>query len=281
MSICQSSFTLAPLKTGDGHELQVKFLDGNKSLVSTKKFTFTPPKDVLKGEVVDVYSQNGITCDDILKHLFKKSDAQCVQKASGLLKDLKLNKPETLLVLDLKDGALGYGEGQEASVSKCEQTVCRFFKNGVDSSVSQHAKKFLKHFTPDFIFCEGSLKIDLLKSGNFDAAEIAYFNSKEGVMDFCQCAEFFINASKFGEEAQCAKTGSFLLDKYIAPVASKVAFQSCALSTVLYPAHYQHLYSPEKIDLLFGSSFSVKGQMDAKTKISLVTMEKKHEISLG
>ena len=268
MSVSNVLFSLAPVKQ-DAYELQIKFFDEKETLVSDKKFTFVQGKSG-EGELFDVYSQNGTSVPNLLEHLFMNHDESGIKKAATKVKGAK---GPTILVLDLKDPVAGYNANE--TVAKGEKMFCSFFQNKpVDGTVSARAKKIKsKIFCPDFVLCEGALKMDLLKSGGFSVSEVDYFNSPKGAMSFCKCAEFFMNAFKFGQVAH-GPNGEFLAAKYIVPINGAV-FGPFAKSTVLYPKMYQELYSPKgEFALVLSSVFSVTGDFDKQSKITTLSVEK-------
>ena len=188
---CKFSFSIRiPLYLPEKFSLQ-------KPRSEEGKVSHDDHKQVLGEELLDVYSQNGVCTADILK-IFSKKDEQDVRKAVGMLK----SKAPTILVLDLRDPETGYKENSKGTIAKCEQGVCDFFKAKSYDEAPKHAKKVHSAFTPDFVLCEGSLKMDLLKCGGFSASEVEYFNTPSGSKSFCQCTEFFMNAFKFGQVAQ-------------------------------------------------------------------------------
>lgn len=295
-NISKSAFVLEPVKSG-GYELQIKFLDSADSLISSRKFLFsqqTPPSisreegkvsrdgntEEQGEELLDVYSQNGecTSPDEILTKLFKKGDVKGVKSAAGVVKATAFKGP-TILVLDLKAHDLdkGYREQAGGTIEKCEDVVCDFFKKKTaGSQISKEARQVQSLLTPDFVLCEGRLKVDLLKGGGFSASEIDYFHTRSGAQSLCQTAEFFMNAFKFGEMAQGEK-GNFLAGKYIVPVSGRLAsFKPCAKSTVLYPALYAKLYSPEgEFAKTLSTVFNVSGKLDAPSKITTMSMVRK------
>jgi hypothetical protein len=272
MSVDHASFLLEPKKNGS-YALQVNFMSAGKLATSSKEFTFTPYQGELSGELVDYYSQNGVCSPDILNHLFSKGDEQGIKKAASKLKPLA-GKVPTILVLDLKDPQSGYKPNLEGTVAKCEEVVCAFFKKP-QPGVSKHARKAQALVAPDFVLCEGSLKIDLLAKGGFSPAEVDYFNSPNGVTSFCQCAEFFMNAFKFGQEAH-GPNGDFLAGKYIVPISGKAEFKPYAKSVVFYPALYKEVYSPQgAFAQVLSTAFQIEGMFDAPSKITTLTMQVK------
>jgi len=281
--ISKSSFSLAPLNES-AYELNIHFSNEKGDLVSDKKFTFLQQQSLEEGEILDVYSQNGTTAPAILKHLFEKRDEQEVKKAAAVLKPIVPSGP-IMVVLDLQDPHTHYSACSECvdeTIAKCEGVVCDFFqKKTLESSLSAHAKKIHKLFQEscplNFVLCEGSLKMDLLKYGGFTDAEIDYFqNSSVGPKNFCQCAEFFMNGFKLGQTVRGA--GGYLLpEKFIQPVSSKfTAFKPYQKSTVFYPASYKELYSLEgEFAKVLSSIFCLKGGFNAASKITTISVEKK------
>lgn len=293
--INKSLFILEPVEEG-GYELCIKFLDKTEGLVSAKKFTFSQAKPIqgskeegkvsnddgknakkepVENELLDVYSQNGVCSPNVLTNLFSKGDEQGVKKAAQMLKASTFQGP-TILVLDLKDPETGYKENAKETIVKCESAVCDFFKSKTPSTeAGKHAKK-IHGSAPDFVLCEGNLKMDLLKCGGFAASEIDYFHTPSGAKSFCQCAEFFMNAFKMGETAQGEK-GALLADKYIVPVSGKfTSFKPCSKSTVLYPALYKDIYSVQgEFAKVLGTVYSVSGKYDLSSKITMMSVTKK------
>ncbi len=161
-----------------------------------------------------------------------------------------------------------------SSVAKCEEVVCDFFKQEItNSAISSRSKKIhtliQKNYPLDFVLCEGSLKMDILKYGGFLDKEIEYFQkTKIGAKSFCQCAEFFMNAFKLGQEVR-AHEGTFLGEKYFIPISKKYAvLKPQKKSTVFYPSSYKELYSLEgDFAKVMSSIFSVSGQFDKDSQV--------------
>lgn len=290
--ISKSAFFLAPASQG-AYELQIQFLSSDDSPISSKKFTFTPTKgaglakdegkvsksDALQSaELLDVYSQNGecTVPEKLLKKLFGKRDVADVTAAAGVVKASGFEGP-TILVLDLKDHEQGYRDKAGATIAKCEQVACEFFKGkALEKNAPAHAQNFKSKFNPDFVLREGTLKVDLLKTGGFTPAEVEYFHTRPGATSLCQTAEFFMNAFKFGEVAK-GGSGEFFAGKYIEPVSGKFSsFQPCSVSTVLYPPPYAKIYA---VDGVYAKTiapvFHVKGGIDPVTNITTMSVARK------
>jgi hypothetical protein len=280
--ISKSSFSLIPLNES-AYELNVQFLNENGSSISEKKFTFLQQHPVEKGKVLDVFTKNGSCGPAFLKHLFQKSDEQFAKKVSAKLNACTVSGPLTG-VLDIKEPHTGYipCSACEQNVAESEEVVCNFFsKKEIDSSLSSHAKKihsiFHSSLPVDFVICEGTLKTDLLKNGGFTDKEIEYFqNTSSGAISLCQCAEFFMNGLKLGQEAQNT-SGYFQAEKFIKPISGKFAcFLPYQSSTVFYPALYKDIYSPEgEFTQVLHPVFSVTSTFDEDTKITTLNVEKK------
>ena len=262
--ITQSSFLLAP-KNSDAYELQLSFLDQQGGPISQKSFIFSQQCPPQEGEIVDVYSQNGSCSEPLLKQLFNKSDVAGVNKATRKLKALG----PVVLVLDLKDENKGYLD--EGAIAKSEAVVCDFFQQKAADGAPKHAKKIHKLFqkTLDFVICEGSLKTDLLKQ--FAEPEVEYFqNTQQGAIHFCQCAEFFMNGFKLGQEVR-----GIASEKYITPISGH-SFEPHQKSTVLYPALYKDIYSVHgKFAQVLKPVFSVNGRFDEESQITEMSVEMK------
>jgi len=288
--ISKSAFILEPKKEG-AYELQIQFLGSHDDLISTRNFIFTPqgPKatskeegkvsfeSTLQGdELLDVYSQNGecSSPEKILKNLFSKRDIQDASAAGSVLKTSGFKGP-TILVLDLKDHDPTKGYKERTTIEKCEDVVCEFFKRKALEGPAK-AVQFKSTLTPDFVLCEGRLKVDLLKCGGFTASEIEYFHTRSGATSLCQTAEFFMNAFKFGEKAVGEK-GELLAERYIVPVSGRFSsFQPCTTSTVLYPPPYAKIYAVDGVYAkTIGTVFNVKGGVDAATKITTMSVARK------
>lgn len=263
-SINKSTFSLTPLNES-AYALNIAFSDKDGSLLSTKAFTFIQDPSAKEGEIFDIYSQNG-ACN---RPLFTTKDFKGLQLAAS---KLQLEKPKhpTVLVLDLKDSNKKYLEGFE--IAQHEAVVCDFFQNGkIDPYLSKQAKKIVPLFQGtcplDFVLCEGSLKKDLIHQ--FSDTQAEYFlSSSEGPISFCQCAEYFMNGFKFGQEV----TG-IPADHYIVPISNKV-FHPFQKSTVWYPALYKEIYSPEgEFAKTLKPVFSVSGAFDVKTQITQMSVE--------
>lgn len=258
-AISQCSFSLKSLHE-QAYQLKVQFPNG-----SNKIFTFIQQSSLEKGEIVDIYSQNGACSASILNGLFQKKDVQGIQKAVA-----KLQEPlgPSVMALDLHDPNTGYVDCQE-TIPVCEEAVCSFLKESTaDGTTSKSAKKVHALFqkTLDFVICEGSLKMDLLKG--FSPQQVDYFLSAPA--SFCQCAELFMNSFKFGQEVD-----GILAEKYIKSVSSKFSvFKPYEKSTVFYPAMYKEIYS---VDGSFAKGlkpvFSVSGGFDAVSKITTISLE--------
>lgn len=256
-AVSHCSFSLKSLHE-QAYQLKVQFPDE-----SDKIFTFIQQFPLEKGEIVDIYSQNGSCNSSILNGLFQKRDIQGIQKAVAKLQ--KTLGP-TVMVLDLHDPNTGYVDCEE-TIPLCEETVCSFLKEN-KATTSKSAKKIHALFqeTLDFVICEGSLKMDLLKG--FSPQQVDYFLGDS--TSFCQCAEFFMNSFKFGQEVD-----GILAEKYIKSVSSKFSvFKPYEKSTVFYPSNYKPIYG---IDKPFAKTlkpvFSVTGDCDEVSNITTISLE--------
>jgi hypothetical protein len=254
------AFSVQPVKTG--YEMQIKFLDKDESLVSQKEFVFEmqqaeeskASKEEQGEELIDAFTKNGKCNSKIAKvvnNLFDKDDVAEATMVAGLLKG---SKSPTMLVLDLKDQGTGY-KGSP-NIPKSEAAACKKLAQGA-----------LAAFTPDFVMCEGSLKVDVLKSGDFSASEIEYFHTPAGAGSFCKCAEFFMHFFKFGINAH-GKKGDLLAGKYIVPITGK-SYKPCTKSTVLYPKFYKDDYPLDGVIAKeLKKVFGITGGYDPKTGIT-------------
>lgn len=96
--IYNCSFSLAPLNES-AYNLNLAFTDDQASVVSAKSFTFCQNEHPKEGQILDVYSQNGVCSDAILANLFENRDERDIKK---VLKQ-KLPSGPVVFVLDLQD----------------------------------------------------------------------------------------------------------------------------------------------------------------------------------
>lgn len=279
-SISKASFHLEPIKE-DSYTLRIEFLQETDAVVSQKDFIFSLGEEgkntdhaAFENELFDVYSQNGICDPEILETLFTKTDVQEIRRAIRLLKTFKFQGP-TILVLDLKVPEAGYREDPEGTIAKSEKVICDFLKNRtLSSEVTKHARHFHKALTPDFILCEGSLKKDILRYGEFSPAEVDYFHTSAGLKTLCQYTEFFMNAFKMGKTAQ-GQSGTLSAHQYIKPMSDK-SFRPCVKSTVFYPPTYKEMYSLEGAFMnVLENAYSVEGEHHHDLQITRISVTRK------
>src|SRR5262245_11371847 len=173
-TIQSSSFSIVK-ENDQKYELNIQFWYDQKKLVSQKVFTFVQQ---LRGEGIiwDVFTKNGYCKTSLLDHLFEKKDEKEAQKASTLMQACQSGS--FIMALDLQEQDTHYS--CEDTIAKCEQAVCQYFQSASAEQVAatrtrKFHKLFHSHLPVDFIFCEGSLKVDLLVSGGFANAEKDYF----------------------------------------------------------------------------------------------------------
>ena len=273
MTIYQSIFTYKPLHVG-AYELMVQFLNGEGCSVSDRSFVFESQSvHQVEGEVLDVYSQNGICKSPILKTLFKKQDCFDVANVAKRLAPLGQSLGPLVYVLDLKGAHSSY---LDPTISKCEDVVCQFFKKSSveDEVLPKYAKQIHELFQSthplDFVLCEGSLKKRLIHE--FSDFEADFFLSKRGSQFFCEFTEPFINGFKVGQQVRGIEAHD-----YMTPVSNKyTAFQPHRKSTVWYPPFYKDLYSLEgAYAKRMSSAFSVSGDYDQETEITTMSLRVK------
>lgn len=160
-------------------------------------------------------------------------------------------------------------------IPQSEQRVCELFSSETlysnSPSLCQKVHKIFQKNRPlDFVLCEGTLKMDLLKMGGFSAVEIKFL--EKSTKSFCQCAEFFMNAFKLGQTARSETGELFKGESYFRPVGHRV-FEPCAKSVVYYPPLYKDLYSLEgKYAQVIKPLFDVSGHFDPVTQITTMTV---------
>lgn len=258
-------FSLTTLHS-EAYELEVVFPPLMQEVgISSKTFTFIQKPAYVSGEMVDIYSLNGV-CQ---RELFKCDDGQAIQKAADKWLDQESASP-TIVVLDLKDSHLSYQ--QDLKIAKYENAVCDFFKSAKTNAIvkGKDAKKVYPlseaSVAVDFVLREGSLKHDLLSY--FSPAQGEYLLSKQGGTGFCQCAEFFMNGFKLGQEA-----AGISAENYVTALANK-KFHPYQTSIVWYPPLYKEMYSLQgPFAKALKSVFSVTGAFDEKTGITSLNVE--------
>lgn len=276
MSISNCTFSMQPLHS-QAHELTIEFQDELQSVVSSQQFIFTQmqsmgAKDELhKDELVDVCSQNGTCSSKIFKSLFNHNDVADTEK---ILKAANLSSPDApqIFVLDLKGKELKY---KDPNIALCESQVLTFFKSEKAASPSNsHAKKMHTLFKGklDYIFNEGSLKSALLTKNQVEENQVAYLqDTKQGVQDFCQIAEFILCGFKSGYEMQ-----EFKATEYISALQANTFFKPFQTNVTFYPPSYAELYGP---DCLFFKTLNTCYDIEAHTlpniNISHVTIKPK------
>ncbi len=281
-SIHHFSFSLNPL-TDQSYDLNIQFLNDQDTIVSKITFTFLQAgkgKDTLW----DVFTKNGHCKSSLLEHLFDKKDEKAAIQASVALKAAPPSGP-VVFVLDLQEPHTHYSPCHNCTetIAKCEEIVCRYFqsqcKSAADSTLKRAKKMhalFHSSLPVDFILCEGSLKMDILKDGGFTEREKAFFQSKTGAIAFCQLTEFFMNAFKFGQITM-GSTIRFSAERYLHPISNRfAAFQACQISTVLYPSLYKTIYSPSsEFAKALSAVFSVTGEYNNSTGITTLNIARK------
>lgn len=269
LPIYNASFSITPLHE-KAYQVDISFLDKGGIKLSDKSVTFYQQNEIPSGNILDIYSQNGTSSDQVVnlfknheKQLFTSNDEKGIKKAVAKIKSTKSIDP-TVLVLDLKNQDKSYSNIDE--ITKSEKAVCNFYKkNSVDSDYLPRAKKIhnaLKGLI-DFVICEGSLKHDLLQ--DFSDTQAEWLISKEGSLLFCQYAEFYMNGFKFGQESK-----SILSTKYIELISPKFnSFKPCSKSTVWYPKSYKDIYSlTGHFMTTLKNVFSIEEQFEKQTDIT-------------
>ncbi len=262
-SIYQSSFSLQT-RHEQAYSLRIQFSDQKGAMISSRQFDFIQQPSMPEAEIWDIYSQNGV-CQ---QPLFSSRDERDMKKAVKKWSEAPLKQP-TILVLDLKDSKGKYGHARQIETQ--EEEVCDFFKHKTTYPfLSRHAAKIQPLFqnTLDFVLYEGRLKKDLLPA--FSDTEAEFFQTTpQGAIQFCQCAEFFMNGFKLGQVTRGIQSAD-----YIYSISGRV-FQSFEKSTVWYPPIYQHMYSPSgTFAETLRQVFSVQGSFDPQSKMTSLTVEK-------
>lgn len=229
-----TTFRLEPSQMNPGdYALKINLLGSEKSI----EFFQDPKTRPVPGKTVDLHSQNG----DVTQ-----KDKETLEKATMLAEKLNHTSDQTLLVLDLKGSGGKYLDNEEL-ITRNEATVLQQFK--ADYPVL------------NFIILEGSLKIDILRSGIFTSEEIKYLQEdSKGKVDLCQIAEFFMMAFKFGQSATCNKT-NFVFQKYIHPIGNDKPFQPRMENVIFFPSLYKDACALEgKLASCYRSVFNVAGK---------------------
>lgn len=278
MALSGSAFSLTCLHES-AYQLDMKFLSTKGTEISRETRIFTQKQAAGSGEILDIYSQNGVSCAQPVKlftcqetGLFTQKDLIRMKKAADKLEEHG-RVFCTVLVLDMKDEKKSYLD--KGTIQKAEKAVGEFFKKEEKvPEVLERAEKMHQLFREkklqcDFVVCEGSLKSDLLKG--FSETEAAWLlNTKEGVISFCQYAEFYINAFKFGQSTCEVSTEPYFLS------LSTGTFIPQAKSTVWYPDPYQETYALDgAYAQTLQAAFKVSGSKDLDKKITSMTVELK------
>lgn len=276
-AIHNASFAITPLHE-QAYQLDIAFLDKTGDKLSNNSTIFSQQKGIQSGEILDIYSQNGVSCNPTVNlfqnqanQLFSTQDERGIIKAAKKIKSSKLTGP-VVLVLDLKDQEKKYANIE--GITQSEKAVCEFYKQGSSNSdYLKRAKKvhsLLKQAPLDFVICEGSLKHDLLH--NFSEAEAEWLLSKEGGLLFCQYAEYYMNGFKFGHESTQIHS-----KKYITPISSKYdSFQAHSKSKVWYPKIYKDVYASEgQFMSTLKPVFSIEGCYEESSGITSISVEVK------
>jgi hypothetical protein len=272
-TIHDCSFSLKPLHES-AYAFTTQFLSKDNRSLGEKTYVFKQCQGDKDSEIFDVFTKNGKCEPGIIDHLFTGSDVKYARK---IAKYIEQKKP-LLACLDLKDPILGYASST-APVSIYEHKVCDFIRQELDGHAPEHAKKvhslFHKELPIDFIFCEGTLKQDLLTYGEFTDHQIGFLNSSSGSLAFCKFTEFFMNGLKLGQELDrlpCVKAKN-----YIVPVSSnQEVFRPSKKSTVYYPPQYKAIYCPEGwFGKVTAPAFLATPHYDADTQFTIWSIEKK------
>lgn len=288
------------------YELHVQFVNNNQHVVSDRKFTFIQKEEIEKGYTLDVFTQNA-TCEkkknikEIWKHIFRqnkdekkysKSKSETIATALNYNIQSENQPAQRIFVLDLQDPQTRYTV--LTPIENYEKIIDEFLRTDLDTkkSVSDTEKinTLFKKYQVNFVLHEGSLKFDILNSKAFSPQEIEFFQDHSqgpngerspGPLLFCQCAEFFMNAFKFGQEAQGGES-SFLASKYIVPLAEGAKFHPQEQSVVLFPPYYKDAYSSNgAYTQAISSRFSVNCELDEKTDITTMQLKMKDNDANG
>ncbi len=255
MSIATTSFSMNKL-TAEAYAFNIMFASNEKSL-SSKRFIFTH-KNKEKGDLVDIYSLNSQSSE--LTGTFCGRDIKCLKE---VVKQLDLSsKRSTLLTVDIKNVSQGY---LDPCIRVSEVRVCEFLSHHEkSSSKSANQARELLQGKLDYVFCEGSLKSDLLKQ--FEEKEIEFLNSKEGALTYCKLTEVFMNAAKFGHACESIDAGKFIVD-----LSPTTHFHPHSESTIWYPKRYKQ--SSKEVASMFSPVFTTSLSFDHPTGITSLTMK--------
>ncbi len=284
--ITSASFHIEALHP-QAYALSVHFLDKNKQKLSEKIFTFLAPVYGQETKIWDVYTHNGSCQNNSIKRtakwlnmLFDQEELAEVKNVSSHIKLQKLkffSQDALMATLDLphsedKIRYLPQKSSDPNIIQKAEEVVCEFIKSG-KSGVSHPAQEVFSLFKTDvpldFVFCEGSLKKDLLEQGGLTDDQMEYLNSKQGSQDFCACAEYFMTALKLGQSVQ-GMFPQFNVFNYVKPVSNKCeAFQPAGTCVVFYPQKYQQMYACDgNIVQGLASVYDIASSYSEQTKIT-------------
>lgn len=270
MSISNCSFSMQPMHN-QAHQLTIEFQNEFQSVVSSKQFIFRKLNDeeMMKQDglsidiLLDVCSQNGTCSSTIFKSLFTKRDVQDTEEILKITNVIFPNTPK-FFVLDLKGKEKKY---LDPSIESCESKVLAFFKNEKAISPSNtYAKTMHALFKNklDYIFNEGSLKSALLTKNMFEEHQITHLQeTKQGVQDFCQIAEFILCSFKSGYEMH-----EFKATDFISPVQTDAPFKPFKTNVTFYPPSYAELYGP---DCIFFKTLNACYDIDAVTLNKIIT----------
>lgn len=215
------------------YKLHVNFpLEGSSY---EKTFTFKKGKVEDDTTILDVFTKNVTAGENFPKGVIPNSDLKMAKAVKELVGESTHPK---LYCLDVKKQESHYLPSEEETTnSSCEETVCKIISSG-NKCTSKSAKKVLKNSPKyDFVFCEGTLKNDLLKSGVFDQHQVTYLN--DNIEELCQLTEFFMHAIKLGQTVE-----GFPIDanKYIHSVSGE-NFNPFKKSVVYFPSGYEVAYA--------------------------------------
>lgn len=258
--IKKTAFTIKPSKHLDQYAVKILFFDHKKHKIpqSThflwqKKWKITPAKagSLADGGVVhDIYSFNGVI--DATRHVKGvgfwqsydfSSDLQSLQHIAQYIPLQK--QAQVVFVLDLKcvkNDLKGYFDAR--LIHEYEQAFVTFINhNPANLFVQQLLAMGLQ-----YVFFEGGIKATLINSAFFSEEEKQFFQADaEGCKDFCQIAEFIINAFKRGEQVtlkhpKTLETLTLSPNDYLVKIHPDIPeFKPTQNTITFYPACYKEI----------------------------------------
>jgi hypothetical protein len=237
-------------------------------------------KDTLFDRVVlvlDLHDQDNKYCDESL--IKSSEEAVC----NYLMNDLDIQEPRSQSTPVSPESLLGLSDDRspmletQANSPVLDQSVCSPSSPPTPASPEKLLRRsnYLantihricrKTLSIDDIFCEGSLKVQLMKGLSKDQQE--YFSKHP--QEFCEYTEPFITAFKLGHEVNDIPNPQ----QFFKNISNRGVFKPGSVSTTWYPKSYIKLYGPNgRIPTAMSNVLSLSSKEDSTFKIFSTTVK--------